>query len=118
VGPGELDARRCISYLTIEKKSELSAGEAAATGEWVFGCDICQDVCPYNKAPELSGVPEFAPGIVVRAVEPVETFLEPQSNRQFEQRFESSPILRAGRVIHRPKKKFIIYGATVCNPMV
>ncbi len=96
-GPGILDARKCISYLTIEKKSELTPEESAATGEWVFGCDICQDVCPYNKAPQPGHINEFAPGTIVTAMEPPSTFLEPQSNRQFERRFASSPILRAGK---------------------
>jgi epoxyqueuosine reductase len=52
VGPYELDARRCISYLTIEHRGALSDPEAAELNGWVFGCDICQDVCPWNrKAP-------------------------------------------------------------------
>lgn len=97
LGPGLLDARRCISYLTIEKKSDLTPAEQTATGEWMFGCDVCQEVCPYNKAPEPSSVAEFAPGRTVHHEEPVETFLAPESNRQFERRFASSPILRPGR---------------------
>lgn len=97
LGPGLLDARRCISYLTIEKKSDLTLAEQAATGEWMFGCDVCQEVCPYNKAPAPSPVAEFAPGRTVHAEERVETFLAPESNRQFERRFASSPILRPGR---------------------
>jgi len=51
--PGELDARRCISYVTIETKTPPSPEIAANMAPWVFGCDVCQDVCPYNKfAPE------------------------------------------------------------------
>lgn len=106
-GPGLLDARKCISYLTIEKKSELTETETAATGEWLFGCDICQDVCPYNKEPEESHVEEFRPGTIVDRLEPVATFLQAASNRQFERRFAGSPILRAGkrRVQHLANKK-------------
>jgi len=95
--PGVVDSRRCISYLTIEKKSELTGAEAAMTGEWLFGCDICQQVCPYNKHPDPSRMYEFRPGTVVERREPVGTFLEPASNSQFERRFAESPILRAGR---------------------
>lgn len=94
---GVVDARRCISYLTIEKKTELTSEEAAMTGEWLFGCDVCQQVCPYNKHPAAAQVNEFRSGTVVERQEPVATFLEPASNSQFERRFTDSPILRAGR---------------------
>ncbi len=48
-GPYELDARRCISYWTIEHRGMLEDREASELGEWVFGCDVCQDVCPWNR---------------------------------------------------------------------
>jgi epoxyqueuosine reductase len=97
IRPGQLDARRCISYLTIEKKSQLTIEEAAATGEWAFGCDICQEVCPYNKAPAAGTIEDFAAGKILHAVEPAETFLAAESNGQFEKRFAGSPVLRPGR---------------------
>lgn len=48
VGPRDLDARACISYLTIEHRGEFSHAERAQVGDWLFGCDVCQDVCPWN----------------------------------------------------------------------
>src|SRR5213592_3227743 len=48
VAPGVLDARRCISYLTIEHAAEFAAAEQRLVGDWLFGCDVCQDVCPWN----------------------------------------------------------------------
>lgn len=99
VSPGKLDARRCISYLTIEKKSDLTPEEVRMTGEWAFGCDVCQDVCPYNKHPSMTSMEEFAPGTVVHSAEPPETFTDYTSHRAFRKRFHASPILRAG-----PKK--------------
>jgi epoxyqueuosine reductase len=65
VGPYQLDARRCISYWTIEHRGVLADHEAAALDGWVFGCDICQDVCPWNRKapsgrlPELGARPEW-----------------------------------------------------------
>src|SRR5204863_326036 len=67
VAPGVLDARRCISYLTIEHTAEFSDAEQQLVGEWLFGCDVCQDVCPWNvkfarptRDPELGVRPEIA----------------------------------------------------------
>jgi len=58
-----LDARRCLSYLTIEKKGAFSAEEAKKVGEndWIFGCDICQEVCPWNRFAKANSIAELQP---------------------------------------------------------
>ena len=64
-GPYRLDARKCISYWTIEHKGPIPDGDAPSLGDWAFGCDICQDVCPWNRKapggrePALEARPEW-----------------------------------------------------------
>jgi len=62
-GPYQLDARRCISYLSIEHEGEISEELEKATGDWIFGCDVCQDVCPYNTSgrPPIATDPALQP---------------------------------------------------------
>jgi epoxyqueuosine reductase len=95
--PGRtLDARRCISYLTIENKSEIPDDLRPLLGNWVFGCDICQMVCPWNQhfAP-VNGDPEFAPRAGVQnALLAAELTLTPQ---EFTSKFKDSPLKRAKR---------------------
>lgn len=59
--PYVLDARKCISYLTIELRGAIPAEFRANVGNHVFGCDICQDVCPWNRHAPISFVPQFQP---------------------------------------------------------
>jgi epoxyqueuosine reductase len=57
----QLDATRCISYLTIEHRGDIAAGMQRQMGDWIYGCDVCQDVCPWNRREATTDDPAFAP---------------------------------------------------------
>jgi epoxyqueuosine reductase len=61
VGPGVLDARRCVSYLTIEHRGDVPDELAERFGSWVYGCDICQEVCPWNQQAPVSSDDAWQP---------------------------------------------------------
>jgi epoxyqueuosine reductase len=92
VSPGELDARLCISYLTIEKRGEIPEHLRSGVGRHVFGCDICQDVCPWNRKAPVTCVEEFQPreGLVNPALD----WLAEMHPEEFRAVFRGSPIRR------------------------
>lgn len=94
-GPYILDARRCISYLTIELKGAIPYDLRPLIGNHVFGCDICQEVCPYNIKAEPSDEAGFAPRDGLYAPELIP--LLSLSEDEFRRRFKGSPLLRAKR---------------------
>jgi epoxyqueuosine reductase len=90
--PHSLDARRCISYLTIEHRGEFAAEQQAMVGEWLFGCDVCQDVCPWNvRFARPTTDPDFAPLPVVDS-EQWATIDAPA----FDRRYGTTPFTRPG----------------------
>ena len=95
VGPYVLDARRCISYLTIELKDWMPRSLRPLVGNHIFGCDICQEVCPYNVKALPTAEIAFQPRSGLHAPELI-AFLS-LSEAEFRQRFRASPILRAKR---------------------
>jgi epoxyqueuosine reductase len=92
-----LDAGRCISYLTIENKGAIPPELRESTGDWVFGCDICQQVCPWNlRFARAKGDPAFAPREAV-AVQPVLSAELQLSPQEFTRKFKGTPLVRAKR---------------------
>ncbi len=95
VAPYTLDARLCISYLTIEQKGAIPEERRPDLGRHVFGCDICQDVCPWNRKRRLRGDAAFEPR--EGALAPRLADLAALDAEGFRQRFRRSPVQRAKR---------------------
>lgn len=98
IEPYVMDARRCISYLTIELRGEIPAEFREAIGRQVYGCDICQDVCPYNREAPLTGVADFAPRSWPQGkslLEPRLEWLAGMSEEEFREKFRGSAMKRA-----------------------
>ena len=95
VGPYVLDARRCISYLTIELKGWIPRHLRPLIGNHIYGCDICQEICPYNVKAEASGESAFQPRAGLHAPQLIP--LLSLDENEFRRRFKGSPILRAKR---------------------
>ncbi|MCG8584465.1 MAG: tRNA epoxyqueuosine(34) reductase QueG, partial [Pirellulales bacterium] len=93
--PYVLDATRCISYLTIELRDSVPRELRNGVGEWLFGCDVCQDVCPWNsKAPE-SRIADFAPDNGLNPVDLAQIFSHDEA--AFRRKFKHTPLWRAKR---------------------
>ena len=92
IGPYQLDATKCISYFTIEKRGAIPEELREGMGRHVFGCDICQDVCPWNRKAPVAQAPEFQPreGLVNPALE----WLGEMKEEEFRATFRRSPVRR------------------------
>ncbi len=95
VGPGRLDSRRCISYLTIELRGPVPAELRPGLGDWVFGCDVCQEVCPWNRKAPAAAEPAFRPRPDLDPLDP-EAVLG-LSDEEFRRRFRGTALMRAKR---------------------
>jgi len=93
--PYVLDARRCISYLTIELREPIPADLRQGLGDWLFGCDVCQEVCPWNQRAPQSGEPGFEPATDLNPSDLIALLLLDEA--AFRQRFRHSPLWRARR---------------------
>jgi epoxyqueuosine reductase len=96
--PGVVDARLCISYLTIENRGEIPRNLRPLVGDWAFGCDVCQEVCPYNKRKATrSRWPEFSEEAGAGQYLEIEEVLGIRTDEEFERRFAGTPLTRPGR---------------------
>lgn len=95
VDPGKLDARACLSYLTVEHKGQIPVRHLENLSGWVFGCDTCQDVCPWNRFAKPSRTADFQPreGLVV----PDLHLLSQLTDEQFASLAAGTSLKRAGR---------------------
>ncbi|MBI2186890.1 MAG: tRNA epoxyqueuosine(34) reductase QueG [Acidobacteria bacterium] len=93
VDAGVLDATRCISYLTIELRGDIPAALRPAIGNHVYGCDICQDVCPYNQAAPVSSDPAWQPRAGLQHRRLLDLCL--RSDEEWRALLEGSPMRRA-----------------------
>jgi epoxyqueuosine reductase len=95
VGPGQLDARRCISYLTIELRGPMPPELRPKVGDWLFGCDMCQEVCPWNRKAPTADETVILPNPDLASLDPAELLI--LSADDFRRRFQGTALTRAKR---------------------
>lgn len=93
-GDGSMNPRKCISYLTIEQKSQIPDEFKGKWQDWIFGCDICQDACPWNKYPEKCTISELLPRSPLYEMDA--EFFRNLNSLSFVKLFDGTPVLRAG----------------------
>lgn len=95
VGPGRIDSRACLSYLTIEYKGRIQDQYQDRFEGWIFGCDTCQDVCPWNRFARPARIPHFSPreGLLV----PDLRLLSHMTEKEYDELTKGTALRRAGR---------------------
>ncbi len=111
--PFVLDANRCISYHTIENPGWIPRGLRAAFGNWVFGCDVCQEVCPWNRFAPLSRDSAFDSPLMERAAPMLAELLRLDEAR-YQALYEGTPVMQIGR--HRLVRNACVAAGNSANP--
>jgi epoxyqueuosine reductase len=93
VAPYRLDARKCVSYLTIESRGAITLELREACGDRLFGCDACQEACPWNRSTAISSEKEFQPRPGMNPVDLAELFTLDEAG--FRRQFRDTPFWRA-----------------------
>ena len=104
ITPRVLDATKCISYLTIEHRSPIDPHLRPLMGDWILGCDVCQEVCPWNRKPPAAGEAAFEPLNDHNPLSLIELF--DLTDDQFRARFRKTPLWR-------PKRRGILRNAAI-----
>lgn len=94
IEPYRMDATKCIAYLTIEHKGAITPALMEGMGRQIFGCDICQDVCPWNRKAPIGADPELEPR--AELINPALEVLSSLDEESFERMFNGSPVRRTG----------------------
>jgi epoxyqueuosine reductase len=105
-GPYSLDSGRCISYLTIENNGAIPRELRTRLGDWIFGCDVCQDVCPFNRFASQTEWPEFHPDAGVGPRLDLVEVLSITTDDEFRARFR-------GTALTRPKRRGLVRNAAI-----
>ena len=101
-----LDSRRCISYLTIEHKGAIPRELREGMGDWVFGCDVCQEICPFNRFSSDADWPELRPEAGVGPRIDLAEVLSIRTDEEFRRRFKGTPLTR-------PKRRGLLRNAAI-----
>lgn len=105
VSPRVVDSHKCISYQTIENRGEVPAVIQSKMGDWAFGCDICQDVCPWNRRAQITTEMDFHPREGHANLDISKTLA--MNDEQFSKTFAGTPVARAKRAGLQRNLKFI-----------